>query len=148
MSGLVPVAIDLLVAVLLAITIGYCVVLNRRLKRLRADDASLRETITELVSATGLAERAIRDLKDTIGRAERDLGETLARADATKSALGRIVEEAARAPAPVSAPPARPRTLAEAVRPTLGPSPAPPPPPAARPAQAFTSRSAFSTGGR
>jgi hypothetical protein len=53
-----------LVAVLLVITIGYCMVLNSRLKRLRADESDLRATISELVSATEIAERAIGGLKE------------------------------------------------------------------------------------
>ena len=34
--------IESLVAVLLLLTIGYCVVLNRRLKRLKADEQALK----------------------------------------------------------------------------------------------------------
>ncbi|MDR3494660.1 MAG: DUF6468 domain-containing protein, partial [Ancalomicrobiaceae bacterium] len=51
-------------ALLLIITIGYCVLLNSRLKRLRADESDLRATISELVMATEIAERAIGGLRE------------------------------------------------------------------------------------
>lgn len=51
------------VAVLLAVTIGYCIVLNRRLKRLHADRDTLRRMVLDLVQATELANSAIRELK-------------------------------------------------------------------------------------
>jgi hypothetical protein len=153
MSGsFVAVAVELLVAALLALTIGYCAVLNSRLKRLRADDASLRGTIAELVAATELAHRATSELKQTILNAERDLGETLARADQSRQTLQKLVDPTDRLTAL-----RRPQTLTEAVRPMLQPQPAAPPPPAARPSQAasqpvarpaggsFAARSAFST---
>ena len=40
--------IEALVAVLLLITIGYCMLLNNRLKRLRSDEHSLKAVIAEL----------------------------------------------------------------------------------------------------
>ncbi|MEN0086806.1 MAG: DUF6468 domain-containing protein [Pseudomonadota bacterium] len=57
--------IDLLVAGLLAITIGYCALLNRRLKKMRADEDVMRAVITELVKSTETAERAILGLRAT-----------------------------------------------------------------------------------
>jgi hypothetical protein len=53
------------VAVLLALTIGYCVVLNGRLKRLHADKDVLRQMVADLVGATNLANQAIKELKQT-----------------------------------------------------------------------------------
>lgn len=51
--------IESLVAVLLVLTIGYCMLLNKRLKRLRSDEQSLKATISEPFSerrrANGLA---------------------------------------------------------------------------------------------
>ena len=60
--------IEGLVAVLLLITIGYCWMLNRRLQRLRADEEVLRATISELMTATEIAERAILGLKNNGSR--------------------------------------------------------------------------------
>ncbi|MEO0635569.1 MAG: DUF6468 domain-containing protein [Pseudomonadota bacterium] len=57
--------IDLLVAGLLAVTIGYCALLNRRLKKMRADEDMMRAVITELVKSTETAERAILGLRAT-----------------------------------------------------------------------------------
>ena len=47
------------------VTIGYCCTLNRRLKRLQADEQSLKATIAELITATEIAERAVSELKRT-----------------------------------------------------------------------------------
>jgi len=57
--------IELLVAGLLAITIGYCALLNQRLKKMRADENTMRAVITELVKSTETAERAILGLRAT-----------------------------------------------------------------------------------
>ena len=73
--------IELLVAILLMFTIGYCMLLNRRLKLLRADESALRGTIAELVTATEIAERAIAGLKLTARECDAGLGERLARAE-------------------------------------------------------------------
>jgi chromosome segregation ATPase len=73
MSHSLGVAIESLVAVLLLLTIGYCALLNTRLKRLKADEHSLKATIGELITATEIAERAIGGLKHTV----RDVNENL-----------------------------------------------------------------------
>ena len=74
-SGLnLGVAIEIVVAILLALTIVYCAILNRRLTRLRADEEVLRATISELITATEIAERAILGLKATASECERALG--------------------------------------------------------------------------
>lgn len=74
-SGLnLGVAIEVVVAILLALTIVYCAILNRRLTRLRADEEVLRATISELITATEIAERAILGLKATASECERALG--------------------------------------------------------------------------
>lgn len=65
--------VEVLVAVLLATTIGYCVILNNRLKRLHSDRDQLRKMVTDLVQATGLANAAIQELKATAVEAENGL---------------------------------------------------------------------------
>ncbi|MBI5262072.1 MAG: chemotaxis protein [Bradyrhizobium sp.] len=72
--------IETLVAVLLVVTIGYCVLLNKRLKRLKADEHSLKAVIAELVTATEIAERAIGGLKLAVRDVNEDLGSQLAAA--------------------------------------------------------------------
>ena len=59
MSNYIAMMIEALVAMLLTITIGYCVILNKRLRRLNSDEMSLKATISELITATEIAERAI-----------------------------------------------------------------------------------------
>jgi len=85
------VIVEMLVAILLALTIIYCISLNRRLKLLKADEQSLRATISELVTATEIAERAIAGLKLTVQECEAGLGERLRSADRFTAELDRSV---------------------------------------------------------
>lgn len=73
--------VEMMVAVLLVLTIGYCVVLNSRLKRLHADRDQLRQMVTDLVQATSLANAAIKDLRQTAHEAETVLGARLDEAE-------------------------------------------------------------------
>jgi Domain of unknown function (DUF6468) len=77
MSHLLGMAIESLVTVLLMLTIGYCMLLNKRLKRLKADEHSLKATIGELITATEIAERAIGGLKHTVRDVNENLGNQL-----------------------------------------------------------------------
>ena len=74
MSHSLGLVIEGLVAVLLVLTIGYCRLLNKRLKRLKADEQSLKATIGELITATEIAERAIGGLKHTVREVNEDIG--------------------------------------------------------------------------
>jgi len=83
--------IEILVAVLLGLTIGYCMLLNRRLQRLRADESAMRGTIAELITATEFAERAIKNLRDITQQTNATLGEGLrASIDVTRDLDGQI----------------------------------------------------------
>jgi hypothetical protein len=73
--------IETLVAILLAVTIVYCTMLNKRLKRLKADEMSLKATISELITATEIAERAVAGLKVTVRECDQDIGERLRAAE-------------------------------------------------------------------
>jgi hypothetical protein len=84
--------IESLVAILLLVTIGYCVVLNRRLKRFKADEQSLKATISELITATGVAQRCVAGLKMTARECEATLGERLRDAEACCADLARHVK--------------------------------------------------------
>lgn len=113
--------IESLVAVLLLLTIGYCMLLNKRLQRLKADEHSLKAVIGELVTATEIAERAIGGLKHTVREVNEHLGAQLGAAhemsDLLKKQLGEAdhvvrrlskIATAARSPIdgePVAAPP-------------------------------------------
>jgi hypothetical protein len=65
------------VAVLLAVTIGYCVILNARLKRLHADRDMLQKIVGDLVQATALANNAVMELKTAALEADTKLSERL-----------------------------------------------------------------------
>ena len=87
-------AVEGLVAVLLLITIGYCVVLNRRLGRLRKDEQALKATIGELFAATEIAERAVSGLRATVAEAEASLGEKLRQAESMTGEIGAELQAA------------------------------------------------------
>jgi hypothetical protein len=80
-SHAVALIIESLVAILLMVTIGYCILLNKRLMRLKADEQSLKATISELITATEIAERAITGLKVTVRDCDQNLGERLRTAE-------------------------------------------------------------------
>jgi hypothetical protein len=69
------------VAILLLLTIGYCIVLNERLKRLHADRDVLRQMVSDLVGATNLANQAIKELKATAMEADLALNSRLEEAE-------------------------------------------------------------------
>jgi Zn-dependent protease with chaperone function len=109
--------IESMVAILLVLTIGYCIVLNSRLKMLKADEQTLKATISELITATEIAERAIAGLKLTVRDCDLGLGERLRTAErfsaeiadqiddgrAVLERLARIVRAARQPEAPVPA---------------------------------------------
>src|SRR5262249_35072350 len=76
-SNGIGLVIEGMVAILLVLTIGYCIVLNSRLKMLKADEQALKATISELITATEIAERAIAGLKLTVRDCDLSLGERL-----------------------------------------------------------------------
>ena len=118
MSHSLGIVIESLVAVLLLLTIGYCMLLNSRLKRLKADEHSLKATIAELITATEIAERAIGGLKHTVRDVNENLGsqlnaatqmsfhlkEQLVEADSVIHRLSRIAVAARPLSDPASAP--------------------------------------------
>lgn len=130
MNHSIGLMIEALVAVLLVVTIGYCMLLNKRLLRLKADEQSLKATIGELITATEIAERAIGGLKHTVRDVNENLGDQIAAAtdlserlvrqlaegDAVLGRLSRIAVAArspsAPAPAPVQQAPEPPRVSA------------------------------------
>ena len=148
MSHAFALIIEILVAILLGVTIWYCILLNKRLTRLKADEQALKATISELITAAEIAERAIAGLKLTVRECDQNLGERLRTAErfsadmerqliAGEEVLHRLVRiVSASRSEPVVAAPAR-----APVEPA-----APPPPPAPDPlamvaaAQAFAER--------
>ena len=109
MNHTVGIIIESTVVVLLLIMIGYCSVLERRLRRLRSDEQSMRAIIVELMAATERAERAIAGLKLTVCESDQTLGERLRAAERFSKEIERHL--AARGPAP--------RHVAEPAGPTV-----------------------------
>jgi hypothetical protein len=79
------------VAVLLAVTIGYCVILNTRLKRLHADRETLQKMVGDLMQATALANAAVMELKTTALDADNQLSSRLEEAAKFEQALTQSV---------------------------------------------------------
>ena len=84
--------IESLVAVLLLLTITFCIVLNSRLKKLKADEQALKGTISELITATEIAERAIAGLKMTVRDCDQNLSERLRAGEVLAGELGRQLD--------------------------------------------------------
>ena len=83
------IAIESVVAALLAVTIVYCFLLNKRLTRLKTDEEGLKGTIAELIAATDAAQRAIGGLKLTVQECDQGLGERLKAAELVAADIGR-----------------------------------------------------------
>jgi len=94
MNHFLGMAIESLVAILLMLTIAYCMVLNKRLTRLKADEHSLKAVIGELITATEIAERAIGGLKLAVRDVNENLGSQLAAATQMSDQLYRQLGEA------------------------------------------------------
>ncbi|KNY20614.1 DUF6468 domain-containing protein [Methylobacterium sp. ARG-1] len=92
MSLFVTLAADILVAVLLAATIVTCLRLSRRISQLKGDEAALRQTIGDLMVATGTAERAIAGLRSAIDDGDRTLTTRIDAATARAAELAAQVE--------------------------------------------------------
>jgi chromosome segregation ATPase len=75
------------------LTIAYCMLLNKRLKLLKADEHSLKATIAELITATEIAERAIGSLKHTVRDVNEHLGDKLASASDLSEQLKKQLQE-------------------------------------------------------
>ena len=132
MSHSFGVAIESLVAILLMLTIGYCMLLNARLKRLKADEHSLMATIGELITATEIAERAIGGLKHTVRDVNENLGTQLASAAEMSEQLKKQLSECDNVVRRLS-------KIAVAARPP-GAAPEPAPPPAPVPASVSSAK--------
>ena len=138
-------AIEALVAVLLLITIGYCMLLNNRLKRLRSDEHSLKAVIAELITATEIAERSIGGLKHAVRDVNENLGEQLESATRMSDHLKRQLSECdhvvrrlskiAIAARPQNQVQSQPQNQAYVIE----PEPARQPPPAPKPSNAMPS---------
>lgn len=81
-----------LVSVLLVLTVVYCTMLNKQLRRLKADEHALKATIAELITATEIAERAIAGLKVTVRDVDQNIGDRLRTAERFAADISRQIE--------------------------------------------------------
>ena len=119
--------------------------LNKHLRLLKADEQSLRATISELITATEIAERAIAGLKATMRDGEQALTERLQRVDTLSGDLERQIGAGEQVLGKLA------RIVGAAQRPAVEPAPPVPPAPDAKSvaaaAQAFAERARARLGG-
>ena len=84
---MISLAFDGVIAILLLVTIGFCVLLCRRLRTLKADEEMMRSVVSDIVQSTGKAEHTIRTLKATAEECEHTIGTSLRDAEAVSDAL-------------------------------------------------------------
>jgi len=110
--------IEAMVAILLLITIAFCMALNRRIGLLRSDEHMLRATIGDLNTATARAESAIAGLRSIAREADEVLGQRMGEAQGMLRDLEREVVDGEAVLARISAitsaaQPARPQPQAQ-----------------------------------
>jgi hypothetical protein len=88
MGSVIGIVIEFAVVILLGFTVAYCIILDRRLQRLRADEKSMRQTVVDLGLATERAERAIDGLRQAHADCDQTLGERLRAAESASAELG------------------------------------------------------------
>ncbi|MCF8478335.1 MAG: DUF6468 domain-containing protein [Pseudolabrys sp.] len=126
--------IESMVSVLLLLTILYCVRLNNQIRLLKADEQSLRATISELITATEIAERAIGGLKTTMREGEQTLNERLRRSETVSADIERQLNAGEQLLARIT-------RIAEVGKPVADSAPVPDAQSVAAAAQAFAERS-------
>ncbi|KIZ41675.1 MULTISPECIES: DUF6468 domain-containing protein [Rhodopseudomonas] len=142
MNHTIGIVIESLVAVLLLLTIGYCMLLNKRLLRLKADEQSLKATIGELITVTEIAERAIGGLKHTVREVNENLGRDIAAATSLSDHLKRQLAEGDNVLRRLTKIAVAARPIAEQHSAEPSPAPAPAPAPAAAPVSAARANAA------
>lgn len=104
---------ELLVSGLLVTTIVYCLVVNRKLDKLRSEQSSLKDVVNDLQVATQHAETAIVSLRATVDTAQNDLESRINSAQDIGEMLQSTIEKAQKMsggqsrPLPAAAPQAR-----------------------------------------
>jgi hypothetical protein len=89
MGSLLGLFIELVVVVLLGFTVAYCIILDRKLQKLRADEKAMRQTVVDLGLATDRAERSIDALRQGITDWESTIG---ARVRAAENSNEKLLE--------------------------------------------------------
>ena len=86
------IALDLMLIVLLAATVGYCVVLNARLGRLRDGQAEFKELVDTLTAATDKAQTSLKELRSLTETASLTLSKNIKSARELADELAVITE--------------------------------------------------------
>jgi Domain of unknown function (DUF6468) len=86
------IALDLLLILLLCATVGYCVVLNARLGRLRDGQAEFKDLVDTLTAATDKAQASLRDLRELTETAAETLSTNIRSARELADELSLITE--------------------------------------------------------
>ncbi|MGI9378996.1 MAG: DUF6468 domain-containing protein [Methyloligellaceae bacterium] len=84
--------IEIVVAILLVTTIGYCIIVNRKLENLRDNQKNLKSIVKQLHLATAQAEKAISSLKQTVTQSEQELALRIDEARAASDVLQKRIE--------------------------------------------------------
>lgn len=84
--------LESLVAILLGVTVYYCVILNRRLTKLRSGQEEFMSMVVELNEATRQAQNSIEDLKSSTLETGKELGEKVDSARVLVDELAMITE--------------------------------------------------------
>ncbi len=91
---MLQIVLDLVLVALMAATIGYAVMLSRRLAHLRQARAEMDKTIADFDGATARAEDSISRLKSHASSLGGDLDRRIQRAQALRDELAFLVERA------------------------------------------------------
>lgn len=86
------VALDVVVVAMLAVTIGFCLALNRRLAVLRRNEAELRDVLSKFNEAAAQAEAGIARLKDVSAETAASLRDRIGEAKALRDDLAFVAE--------------------------------------------------------
>ncbi len=89
-----PVLLDGAVAILLLITIGYCVVLYARLNEVRRSNTAMKKLMSEFTSATERAQAGLLSIKSTGSELSHALSERIDEARALKGDLAYVTRAA------------------------------------------------------
>jgi hypothetical protein len=114
-----PLILDILIVILLSATIGFAIVLNRRLSRLRDNKAELDDLVKGFADAAGRAEVSVAGMKETAAKAAESLQKSIDRAQTLRDELQFMIEAADSLASRLES-----SVGAHTVRATAGPSPA------------------------
>ena len=114
-----PLILDILIVILLSATIGFAIVLNRRLSRLRDNKSELDDLVKGFADAAGRAEVSVAGMKDTAAKSAEVLQKSIDRAQVLRDELQFMIEAADSLASRLES-----SVGAHTVRATAGPSPA------------------------